>query len=122
MNTKNKNEEKNKDKNKKLNFNFLNKKDSKNKKDEKDKNSFSKNFFIAFMVFLLVSAVFSLFSATAEKQESITLSQLANEINESKVLEVVVVGSKLNITLKENNKKHRSNTPSPLVRTTRRYG
>ena len=100
MNTKNKNEDKKI--NKKLNFDFLNKKNFKNK------NSFSKNFFIAFMVFLLVSAIFSLFSATDQKPESITLSRLANEVNESKVLEIVVSGSNLDITLKENNKKQKT--------------
>jgi cell division protease FtsH len=122
MNTKNKNE--NTDKNKKLNFNFLKKNNSKDKKNSKGKNSFSKNFFVAFLIFLLVSAVFSLFSATAEKPESIALSQLANEVNESKVLEIVVSGSKLDITLKENNKKQetRKEVEASLTESLSNYG
>jgi len=107
-----------KTKNKKPKFNYLNKKDSGNK------NSFSKNFFIAFLVFLLVSAIFSLFSATAEKPESITLSQLANEVNESKVSEIVVSGSDLNITLKEGGKKQstRKEDETSLTESLSNYG
>ncbi len=118
MNIKNKNENNKKNKVKKLNLNFL------NKKNIKDKNSFSKNFLVAFLVFLLISSIFSLFSMSAEKPESITLSQLANEINESKVLEVVVSGSKLNITLKENNKKQetRKEAEASLTESLSNYG
>ncbi len=93
----------------KIKIKRLNKKpNSSKKKKSGKKNSFSNNILIAFVVFLAVSAVFSLFTANTEKPEEITLSQLAVEINEDKVSEIFVEGDNLNIVLKEENKKQKT--------------
>lgn len=60
-----------------------------------------KNFAIAFAIFLIISFIFSLFTAKAEKPEKITLSQLATEIKESKVAEIAVQEESLKIVLNE---------------------
>lgn len=71
-------------------------------KSKKFKESnFLKNFAIAFLVFLVISYTFSLFTASAEKPEEVTLSQLATEIKESKVSEITVEGQSLRIVLTE---------------------
>lgn len=63
--------------------------------------NFLKNFAIAFLVFLVISYTFSLFTASSEKPEEVTLSQLAAEIKELKVSEITVEGQSLKIVLTE---------------------
>lgn len=62
-------------------------------------SNFYKNIFWAILTLLIISFVFSLFSASAEKPEKLTLNQLAERINAGQVKEIKVAGSQLEITL-----------------------
>ncbi|MEK7452693.1 MAG: ATP-dependent zinc metalloprotease FtsH [Patescibacteria group bacterium] len=86
--------------------NLFSKKENKDGKNKK--SNFSNNLLIAFVVFLVVSGSFSLFTANTNKPERITLSQLATEVNDGKVSEISVKGNNLEITLKEENKKQKT--------------
>lgn len=96
-------------------------------KSKKIKESnFLKNFAIAFLVFLVISYTFSLFTASSEKPEEVTLSQLATEIKESKVAEITVEGQSLKIVLieSEGNKKQKTQKEgeSSLTESLANYG
>jgi len=58
----------------------------------------SKNFIIVILILLTISALFAVFSGSFEKKERVTISELANDINEEKVAKIVVSGNKLTIT------------------------
>ena len=60
-----------------------------------------KNLFIIVIIFVLVSAVFSLLSEPNESIQEITLTELAQEINNEKVDAISVNGQTLEITLKD---------------------
>lgn len=60
-----------------------------------------KNFFIFFIVFLLLAAVFSAFGSGNKKQETVGIEALINQINSEEVTAIQVEGNKLNITLKD---------------------
>jgi len=61
-----------------------------------------KNFLVFFAVFLLIAAIFSAFSGTGSKSNTVGVETLINQINNDKVSEIVVSGNKLLITLKDN--------------------
>ncbi len=61
--------------------------------------SLLKNFLIFFIVLLVISGIFSLFNAKNTESEEITLSQLAKEIINEEVKEIIVEENKLNIVL-----------------------
>ncbi len=63
-----------------------------------------KNFLIFFAVFLLIAALFSSFSNSAAKSNTVGIEALINQINSDKVSEIVVSGDKLTVTLKDNTK------------------
>ncbi len=61
-----------------------------------------KNFLLFFAVFLLIAAIFSSFSGTGNKSNTVGVETLINQINKDEVSEIVVSGNKLLITLKDN--------------------
>ncbi|OQX71666.1 cell division protein FtsH [Candidatus Parcubacteria bacterium 4484_255] len=61
--------------------------------------SLLKNFFIFFIVLLVISGIFSLFNNQKPNSKEITLNELAQEIIDQKVKEIVVEENKLNIAL-----------------------
>ena len=79
-----------------------------------------KNFLIFFIVFLLVAALFSSFGSFTPKVPIVGVETLINQINESKIKAVVIEGSQLKVTLKDNSeeivKKETGETFSQLVK------
>ncbi|MCD6549956.1 ATP-dependent zinc metalloprotease FtsH [bacterium] len=63
-----------------------------------------KNFLIIIAIFLTISAVFTLLSGPLEETKEISLTQLAKEINQGSIKEVIVVGDNLSILYKDNSK------------------
>ncbi len=63
-----------------------------------------KNFLLFFVIFLVITAIFSSFSNQSKKAENVGIETLIRQINEEQVEQIVVSGSKLNITLKDGQK------------------
>lgn len=62
-------------------------------------NNLTKNFITIFLIFLLISAIFSLYNSPFKKVKEVSLSELVTEINEEKVKLISVSGDDLEITL-----------------------
>ena len=94
------------------------------KKPKNLSKNLSKNLLWAFLAFLLISALLSFFSMPSEKSEPITLSQVAQQVNEDKVKEIVVEGNDLTIILKEADKKEktRKENEASLTESLKNYG
>ncbi|OGZ32048.1 MAG: cell division protein FtsH [Candidatus Portnoybacteria bacterium RIFCSPLOWO2_12_FULL_39_9] len=67
--------------------------------------SLIKNLLIAFLIFLIISGLFTLLNNQAEKAEVISLSRLVEQINLEQVNRIVIRGDKLEIELKNGDKK-----------------
>ncbi|MFA6995564.1 MAG: ATP-dependent zinc metalloprotease FtsH [Patescibacteria group bacterium] len=63
-----------------------------------------RNFLLFFIVFLLIAAIFSSFSGSGTPPETVGVEALINQINSGQVSELVVVGNKINVTLKDGKK------------------
>jgi cell division protease FtsH len=82
-----------------------------------------KNFAIVLIIFLLVSAVFSLFFQTSEKQKEMPLSQLVEEINQNRVKKITVSSLDLSILLQDGTVlKSMKETESSLSESLLNYG
>lgn len=64
-----------------------------------------KNFIIFFLVFAVIGGIFSLYNSSFKSIETISISQLVQDINQDKVDKINVAGDKLHITLKDKNEK-----------------
>jgi len=58
-----------------------------------------KNLIIILLIFLFVSAVFSLISQMNQKPKGVTLSELANQINQENVSKIVIQNQDVDVTL-----------------------
>src|SRR3989338_190493 len=67
--------------------------------------SLIKNIYFAFLIFLIISGLFTLLNNQAEKAEVISLSRLVEQINLEQVNRIVIRGDKLEIELKNGDKK-----------------
>ncbi|MFH1820574.1 MAG: ATP-dependent zinc metalloprotease FtsH [Candidatus Nealsonbacteria bacterium] len=63
-----------------------------------------KNIVFILLIFLVVSAIFTLFSQPFEDETKISLTQLAEDINQGKVREINVVGNKVDVTYQDGGK------------------
>ncbi|MFA5886172.1 MAG: ATP-dependent zinc metalloprotease FtsH [Patescibacteria group bacterium] len=63
-----------------------------------------KNFLIFFAVFLFLAGVFSSFSGTPTKIETVGLGTLISQINAEQISEIVVTGNKINVSLNDGKK------------------
>ncbi len=63
-----------------------------------------KNFALFFLIFLTIAAIFSSFSTSENKVKTIGLETLINQINSSQISEIVVVGDKIKVNLKNGQK------------------
>ncbi|MFW5885074.1 MAG: ATP-dependent zinc metalloprotease FtsH [Patescibacteria group bacterium] len=77
---------------------------------KKDKNLYKK-IGIAVLLFLVISGLVSLYSTPMEKPEDVSLSQLAQEINQGEVEKIEVEGNKLLIETKEGEKQESRKEP-----------
>lgn len=64
----------------------------------------AKNFILILIIFLLISAVFTLFANPFDQSDEISLSQLVEDINQEKVKEVTVAGPEISILYKDESK------------------
>jgi len=62
-----------------------------------------KNFLLVLLVFLGISAIFSLIDSS-KKPKDISISQLAVDINQGKVKDIIVSGDKVSIDYKDDTK------------------
>ncbi len=63
-----------------------------------------RNFLALFAVFILIAAIFSLFSSGSTKAQTVGIETLINQINGDKVSEIVVSGNQVAVTLKDKTK------------------
>lgn len=94
------------------------------KKPKNLSKNLSKNLLWAFLTFLVISALLSFFSMPSEKLEPVTLSQVAQQVNEDKVKEIIVEGNDLTVILKEADKKEktRKENEASLTESLKNYG
>jgi len=71
------------------------------KKKKNRMTKFVKNLLIAFLIFVIISGLFSLYSSSIEKPVDISLSQLVDQINNEEVAKIEVKDNKLIIELKD---------------------
>ncbi|MFA5644086.1 MAG: ATP-dependent zinc metalloprotease FtsH [Patescibacteria group bacterium] len=64
-----------------------------------------KNFLILFFAFLIIASIFSIFSQNKTQPENIGINDLISLINDEKISQIVVTGSKMNVTLDSGDKK-----------------
>ncbi len=77
--------------------------------------SLFKNFVFILLIFLIISAVFALFSQPFKEEKEISLSQLVEEVNQEKIKKITVSGSELSILYQdEATAKSRKETESSL--------
>jgi len=75
-----------------------------------------KNFILILFIFLLISAVFTLFFNPFEEQSEISLTQLVNDINQGKVKEITAAGSSISIVYQDDSQsKSRKESESSLT-------
>jgi len=86
-------------------------------------NKLLKNFLSVLLIFLLLSAVFSLISSPFEKVKELSLTQLVDEINQGQIKKITVAGNDLNITYQDDSKAHSiKETETALSQTLLNYG
>lgn len=82
-----------------------------------------KNFIIILFIFLLISAVFSLFPQSLEKENEISLTQLVEDINQEKVKTITISGLDIFISYQDKTKsKSRKEPESSLSESLLNYG
>jgi cell division protease FtsH len=62
------------------------------------------NFLIVVLIFLFLSAFFSLFANPFEQERKISLTQLVSEINQEKIQKIIIIGNELEIIYKDGTK------------------
>jgi len=81
-----------------------------------------KNIGIIFLVFLFISGLFILYGTPEQKPEQISLSALAQQVNEEKVKEIQVINNDLTVTLKDGKIQKATKEPeSSVVETLKNY-
>ena len=86
-------------------------------------NKLLKNFLSVLLIFLLLSAVFTLISSPFEKAKELSLTQLVDEINQGQIKKITVAGNDLNITYPDDSKAHSiKETETALSQTLLNYG
>ena len=84
---------------------------------------FLKNLVIILLVFLVISGIVMLFNTPAPQAQNITLSELATQINDGKVKDILVNGDSLDITLVDNTQeKSRKEADAALTDSFKNYG
>jgi len=85
--------------------------------------NFIKNIIIILLAFFVISGIVMVYNTPVQKVQSVTLNELANQINDQKVKEILVEGEKLNITLTDDTKEtSRKEAESSLSESLKNYG
>ncbi|OQX70723.1 cell division protein FtsH [Candidatus Parcubacteria bacterium 4484_255] len=83
----------------------------------------AKNFLIIVLIFVFISALFSLFYAEEEPTKEIPINQLSQDINNNNVERIIVEGNKISVFYKDETKAiSRKETESSLTETLVNYG
>lgn len=86
-------------------------------------NKLVKNLAIMFLVFLIISGIFSIYASPFEKAKQVSLSELVGQINEGKVGSIKIAGNNLEIVLKDGTKETSlKEQEGPLTETLKNYG
>ncbi len=86
-------------------------------------NALLKNFIIVILVFLAISAIFTLVSSPFEDKKVLSLTQLVEEINQGKIKSITVSGNDMQITYQDDSKVNaRKETESSLSESLINYG
>ena len=95
-----------------------------NKKDKpKEKSKFSQHLIIVFLVFMLISALYSVITETTKKVEEISISELAKDVTAGQVKKIEVAGEKLTIDFNDGTTKTaKKETESSLSESLKNYG
>ena len=64
----------------------------------------AKNFVIIILIFLTVSAIFTLVSSPFEKEKKVLFTQLVEDINQEKIKEIIISGDELQLTYTDDTK------------------
>ncbi|MBU2037138.1 ATP-dependent zinc metalloprotease FtsH [Patescibacteria group bacterium] len=82
-----------------------------------------KNFLIILILFILISGVFSMFNSSQNNPQEISLTELAQQINQEQVEKIAVSNQDLKITLKDQTEKIATKeTESGLTESLKNYG
>ncbi len=82
-----------------------------------------KNIAIFFLLLVVLLGIFSFFDSATQKSSEISVAKLINQINTDQVKSIVVTGSKLDITLKDDTKQTtRKESNEPLSDLLKNYG
>src|SRR4030065_1494676 len=82
-----------------------------------------KNIIISLLGVFVISGIVMIYNTPVQKVQSITLNELANQINDQKVKDIQVEGEKLNITLTDDTKESsRKEAESSLSESLKNYG
>lgn len=91
--------------------------------ERKTMKAFLKNLVYAILVFVALSALFSILRAPKETIETVTLSRLATQVNEGSVTEIAVESNTLSITLADGKKESaKKENETSLTDTLKNYG
>jgi len=83
----------------------------------------AKNFIFILLIFLVISAIFALFSQPFEKEKTLAITQLVEEINQEKIKKITVSGNELQIVYQDDSKaKSRKETEAALSQSLINYG
>jgi len=82
-----------------------------------------KNFISIILIFLAISAVFSLFFQPFEKGKTLSLTEVVNEINQGKIKKITISGDELELIYQDNSRaKSRKESESALSESLINYG
>jgi cell division protease FtsH len=65
-----------------------------------------KNFVIFFLIFLAVAILFSVYDSTQKETKRVGIEKLINQINDEEVKQIIVSGTDIKVTLKNDNKEY----------------
>lgn len=86
-------------------------------------NKLVKNLAIMFLVFLIISGIFSIYASPFEKAKQVSLSELVGQIGEGKVGSIKIAGNNLEVVLKDGTKETSlKEQEGPLTETLKNYG
>ena len=85
-------------------------------------NKFLRNLLIVFAIFIVIAAAFSFFNTGDKSISTVSLSQLADEVNAGKVDKINVSGNTLDIALKDGSKQTSTKEEAALTETLKNYG
>ncbi|MFA5872022.1 MAG: ATP-dependent zinc metalloprotease FtsH [Parcubacteria group bacterium] len=85
--------------------------------------NFIKNLLIILLVFLVISGIIMVYNTPAQKTSTVSLNELATQINDGKVKSIQVSGDSLNVTLTDNSaEKSRKEVGTALTDSLKNYG